>query len=327
MGTRRPQERWASRRPQPRGGDAGRRPVASRLSRVSRRPWPDELPDVFRGSAAVAQGVLTPAQLRNPRLVRVLQDVYRPVHVPLTHPLKCRAAGLVAPSGSRLTGRSLATVLDVPLLGPADDVEMVGPAAAAGDGVRGIRLRAASRGPLGSAAWRGVPITTPERLAYDLAARFDLETAVSHLDAVARAGLVDLDALAVWLRDRHDDDVCRVREACALADPRAESPPESVCRVRLVRAGFDVVPQHRVRDHRGVVARVDLALLQLRIAIEYEGAWHAALADQLHKDRQRLNRLREAGWLVVYATAETLRERGALVDAVRRAVAQRTREG
>jgi len=305
--------------------DGDRTSAAARLPEVSRRRWPDELPDVFRGSAAVAQGVLTPGQLRNPRLARVLHDVYRPAHVPLTHSLKCRAASLVAPTDARLTGRSLATVLGVPLLGPSDDVEMVGPAGAAGAGVRGIRLRAASRGPLGSATWQDVPITTPERLAYDLAARFDLETAVGHLDAVARAGLIDLDALAGWLLDRHDDDVCRVREACALADPRAESPPESVCRVRLVRAGLDVVPQHRVRDHRGVVARVDLALLELRIAIEYEGAWHAAVADQLHKDRQRLNRLREAGWLVVYVTAETLRERGALVDAVRRAIAQRMR--
>jgi len=255
--------------------------------------------------------------------VRVFQDVYRPASVPLTHALACRGAGLVAPTSARLTGRSLATVLGVPLLRGSDPVEMVAPLPDAATGVRGICVRAASRGPLGSAAWHGVPITSPERMAFDLAARHDLETAVGHLDAAARERLIDLDALAPWLQERHDDDVVAVRAACALADARAGSPPESVCRVRLVRAGFSVVPQHRVCLGHRFIARVDLALVDLRIAIEYDGRWHGALVSQLDDDRRRLNALRDAGWIVVHVTAATLAEGGALEDAVHRAVRQR----
>jgi very-short-patch-repair endonuclease len=156
-------------------------------------------------------------------------------------------------------------------------------------------------------------------MGFDLAARTDRETAVGRLDAAARARLLDLEQLATWLSDRHEDDVVAVRAACALADARAESPQETVCRLRLRGAGLEVVPQFVVVDGRGFVARVDLALVALRIAIEYEGRWHAGVPAQLHEDRLRLNRLQDAGWTVVYVTAELLREHGALADAVHRA--------
>ena len=190
--------------------------------------------------------------------------------------------------------------------------------------VRGAPHPHSRRGPLGSGTWCGVPVTSRERMAFDLVARHGVEAGASHLDAAARQGSVDLPALASWLEGRHDDDVVAAREACALADPRAESPPESVCRVRLLRAGFAVVPQHRVCAGQRFVARVDLALVDRRIAIEHDGRWHGALAAQLDEDRRRLNALREAGWIVVHVTAATLAERGALEDAVHRAVRQRS---
>ncbi|SDQ11547.1 endonuclease domain-containing protein [Quadrisphaera sp. DSM 44207] len=285
------------------------------------RTWPDALPDVFRGATAVSEGWLTASQLRSPRLVRVLHGVYRPAHVPLTHGLQCRAAALVVPPAARLTGRSLATVLGCDLRRPGDPVEVVVPVEEAGSAIRGITLRAASQGPLGSGTWRSVPVASRERMGFDLAARHDLETAVSHLDAAAGKGLLDVEAFRSWLEHRHEDDVRHVRTAAALVDARAGSPPESVCRVRLLQAGIAVVPQHRVRDARGVIARVDLAIPELRIAIEYDGAWHADRL-QLERDRARLNRLQAAGWTVVHVTAAVLREPGALVDAVRRAVAR-----
>ena len=65
----------------------------------------------------------------------------------------------------------------------------------------------------------------------------------------------------------------RMRQAVALSDGRAESPPESRLRVLLALAGIPAVPQHTVRDGSGqFVARVDLAYPDRRIAIEYDGA-------------------------------------------------------
>ena len=288
-----------------------------------RRPWPEELPLVFRGSHLVEQGVLTPAQLRDRRLRRLFVDVYAPRHVPHDHLLDCRGAALVLPATARVTGRSLATLRGVPLLRGGDEVEVVVPQAERRAGPRGVLVRGVSRGPLGSGTWRGVPVVAPQRMAFDLAARHPLEVGVGHLDAVARARLVDVDAFQRWLLDQHDDGVVLAREAAALVDPRAASQPESAVRVRLLRGGYEVVPQFEVRAGGRFVARVDLAIVELRIAVEYEGRWHGVLEGQLGKDRLRLDALREAGWLVVHVTAELLRQPGAVEDAVRRAVAQR----
>ena len=291
---------------------------------MARRTVSDDLPDVFRGSVAVCEGWVTRGQLRNRDLVvPVLHDAYRRAEVPLSHALKCRAAGLVVPGGTVLTGRSLATVRGAGLAATDDDVTMVTLARRA-PALRGVDVRSASKGQLDHGEWHGIPVATPHRMAFDLAARLPLEDAVAVLDVIARQGLVDLSTFGLWLADRHDDDVVAVREAVTWADRRSESPPESRCRVRLRRAGYDVVPQHEVHDARGFLARVDLALTLLRIAIEYDGAWHGG-GRQVVRDRERLNRLREAGWLVVHVTAGTLRSPGALVAAVDAAVAQRTR--
>ena len=60
--------------------------------------------------------------------------------------------------------------------------------------------------------------------------------------------------------------------------------------------------QYRVRHGGREVARVDFAWPELRVAVEYDGAWHAE-PGQFAKDRQRLNRLQAAGWTVVFVTA------------------------
>ncbi len=278
---------------------------------MTRHGWPDVLPEIFRGSEVVKHGVLTAGQLRNrSKVVPVLHDVYRPAHVPLTHPLKCRAAGLLVPDGVHLTGASMASALGVPLAAAKDPVTMVviGTSAPA---VRGITIRRASHGPLGRSSWEGVPVAPMERMAFDCAAGQPLETAVARLDAVVRAGLVDVGRLAGWLANRHDDHVVSVRAATTMCDGRAESWPESVVRVRLRAVGLDVVPQVVVRTERGFAGRVDLAIERLRLAVEYDGRWHGDTS-QFAADRERLNRLAAAGWTVVHVTAETLRTSGAL---------------
>jgi very-short-patch-repair endonuclease len=73
------------------------------------------------------------------------------------------------------------------------------------------------------------------------------------------------------------------------------------------------VAQHRVRDDAGrVLARVDFAWPDRRVAVEYEGRWHGE-PQQVARDRARLNRLTAAGWRVVFVTAEDLREPDRLI--------------
>ena len=108
----------------------------------------------------------------------------------------------------------------------------------------------------------------------------------------------------------------RARRAVDLADERAESPPESVLRVLLRSAGLAPVPQYVVRDAEGrFVARVDLAFPELRVAVEYDGAWHGR-PGQLARDRRRLNALVAAGWTVVHLTAADMHAPDRVVTSV-----------
>ncbi len=286
------------------------------------QPPKGDLPPVFVGRAVVREGILTAEQLRGPLVSRVLQGVYRPSWVPLTHELKCHAVQLVLPGGSAITGRSQATLLGVPLADASDPVEVACHESATVLQRRGIVVRqqraALERGDVVD----GVEVTDLHRMAFNLAAPHPLPVAVAHLDAACRAGLIRPDRFSTWLVNRRENNVVKVRAAADLIDSRSESMPESRCRVILRGAGFDVVPQVIVRHDGRSVARVDLALEELKIAIEYDGGWHS-LREQLAKDRARINALTAAGWIVVHVTAEMLAQPEKLVAAVRAAVAQR----
>jgi very-short-patch-repair endonuclease len=78
--------------------------------------------------------------------------------------------------------------------------------------------------------------------------------------------------------------------------------------------------QHRVFDDDGFIARLDFAYPDLKLAIEYDGAWHG-LPGQLAKDRGRLNRLSDAGWRVIFVTAADLHDPDALLRMLVRALA------
>ena len=62
-------------------------------------------------------------------------------------------------------------------------------------------------------------------------------------------------------------------------------------RVALVLAGLAPVPQYEVRVGHAVIARVDLAFPEARVAIEYEGGYHFE-GDQIVRDDARYARLR-----------------------------------
>jgi very-short-patch-repair endonuclease len=242
--------------------------------------------------------------------------------VPLTHKLKCQAASLVLPERAVVTGLSAASVLGLSLASAADDVAVALPIGVSAPQRRGVRLRQVREQHVGAHELDGVRLAHPRRIAFDAAAVRPLPDATAALDALARHGLVDVSDLRAWLSRCHDNDVRKVRRAVALVDPRAESWPESITQVHLVEAGFLVVPQYKVISGSRVIARVDLALPDLKIAIEYDGRWHEQDA-QRALDNDRLAGLRAAGWTVIIVTAELLRDHRRLVSAVAAAVAER----
>src|ERR687894_287022 len=78
-----------------------------------------DLAGVFRGTEALAAGIVTKEQLRGPGVRGLFGDVYLPAGMRLTHQRRCEGAALLAPPEAVLTGRSAATVLGVGLAPPA----------------------------------------------------------------------------------------------------------------------------------------------------------------------------------------------------------------
>lgn len=82
------------------------------------------------------------------------------------------------------------------------------------------------------------------------------------------------------------------------------------------------IAQYRIFDAQGFVAKVDFALPELRIAIEYDGLWHGERRAFLD-DRRRLNRLVAAGWIVLHVTVEDLQRPEQLLARLRALIARR----
>ncbi len=191
--------------------------------------------------------------------------------------------------------------------------------------IDGMRIRVVLVNPDETTVFCGLPVSTPAHTAWDLARWLPQMEAVKWIDALGRARALSRDSLTAHV-DAHPGMPGSVRAAGTLdlCDPRAESPPESSLRVHLHLAGIPVVPQHLVMHGSTVIARADLALPDLRLAIEYDGQWHAD-RHQLSRDRSRLRRINQAGWHVYSVTREDMRDIDGLVDNIKAVVAALTR--
>ncbi|TFV62360.1 DUF559 domain-containing protein [Geodermatophilus sp. DF01-2] len=272
---------------------------------------PPSVPDVlrgrvFRGSVVIARGLLTRNQLRGPTWRRVWPDLYVHRDVEVTHALRARTASALLVPGSVVTGCSAAVLWDVDLVGAAADVELTvlpdhHPVRVAGLHVRRSRM---------PAEWvvrrRAVAATTPEATAVRVAAALRGDDAVVAVDRLLASGIAGLGQVRALAAAARGPGSARAREVCRLVDGLAQSPQETRLRLLMTRGGLPApVAQHVVRDGRGFVARVDFAWPERRVAVEYDGAWHAE-PGQFARDRQRLNRLQAAGWRVVFVTAADL---------------------
>jgi very-short-patch-repair endonuclease len=282
-----------------------------------------DLSGPFRGSEAVSAGALTVGQLRGPGVRRLFQDVYVPAGFPVTHELRCLGAALILPSEAVITGRSAATLRGIALAQATDPVEVVVPEPVQVNRRVGIDVRRTETSAAEWEPWNEIKLATSSRMGLDLLLDRPLPDAVADLDAVLRAGAVDRARLHRMLSQRHDRGIVRARQAEELADPRAESRPESRVRVWLVLDGLRPVPQYWIEDPRGRLARVDLAFPEQQVAVEYDGSWREGELWALNRDRDRLNRVQSAGWEVVFVTAPLLADPPRMIRTVRAALARR----
>jgi very-short-patch-repair endonuclease len=147
----------------------------------------------------------------------------------------------------------------------------------------------------------------------------------SHLIADAlRAGRISVEAL-----DRQMTalagyvGIAQARRALDTADPRLESVLERELLLLLRRAGLAPIAQYTVMMGGQFIARVDLALPHIRLAIEADGYATHALRPGFERDRERAALLQLAGWSTLSFTARQIRERPDwVVDVVRQRVRQ-----
>jgi very-short-patch-repair endonuclease len=156
-----------------------------------------------------------------------------------------------------------------------------------------------------------IPVTTPARTLLDLASVAPADTVEEALDDALRRRLVTV----ARLRWRLDELGPRRGVAIIRRFLNARSVPadgvQSVLETRLLRlirrAGLPrPVAQHRVRDRGRLIAIVDFAYPEKRLAIEVDGyRWHSGRA-RWQRDLARRNALTRLGWRVIHFTAHDL---------------------
>ncbi|MBT1002401.1 hypothetical protein KIH31_07275 [Paenarthrobacter sp. DKR-5] len=207
------------------------------------------------------------------------------------------------------------------------------------DGFTGHRLTLA---PDDVRMLEGLRLTSPARTWLDLAAVLQFDDLIAAGDAVVCAHVRGFGPPKVALacpRDLHDvvirnpgrRGVARARLALGEVRVGADSPPESMLRLALVRAGLPEPELNvAVRDPAGTeVLWPDLAYREQQVGVEYDGAHHGS-EEQYLKDIAREARAHRAGWLIVRIGREDMLEDGRpAVDKVRRVLALRplTRRG
>lgn len=283
-----------------------------------------ELPEPLRGRpftiAEAERHGLTRRQLRHRRFSALFRGVYVPADLDLTADVWAQAAVLAGPPdavASHLTA----------LRHHGYGIK--------GDGFLHLstRLNAVCRDerirvhrrihPIASEVVRGLRVTSPARTFVDCALKLPPIQAVMVGDWFVHRGLVAVEDLVSYCAGRHLDGVVAARQAAQWVAERAESPFETLVRMVLVTAGLPA-PECNIEIHDefgAVVQRVDLAFVDWRVIVEYDGAWHQTDRRQRRKDRDHRDELARLGWTVIVVQRRDLDDPVSVVRRVHRALA------
>ncbi|TFB54999.1 hypothetical protein [Cryobacterium tagatosivorans] len=291
---------------------------------ASRLPLPAEFRDGSFTTRTAADHGIGEGRLRGPDLARPFHSIRSPA-APVSVSERAEALQLRMPDAAFFCTVTAALIMGIPLpprlaLAPQLHVGMPAPMRACrAVGSIGHKLQL-DIDDVGE--WLGLRLTTAARTWCDLAAVLDVEDLVAAGDYIIHhrhplAGRADLAAAAARHPARRGR--ARLLEALGLLDERAESPPESVIRVTIVRAGIlGLEVNHPITDAFGrVIARADLCFPAHRVIFEYQGDYHRSEPDRWRKDRTRVARLPAAGWHVVEIAADELADRRMLLCLIR----------
>lgn len=239
--------------------------------------------------------------------VQVARGVYRHAVAPET-PVSRLLAACVAHGG--LASHRCAAALHKIDGFELDRVEIVMPVGKTRE-IKGVRLHESSQMDLTKPVTiDGVPTTCLPRTFVDLAAvvsRRQLDYAIDSVLRARRLRLVDLERVLAAHSRRGRDGCGKLRAALEDRCGNDRVPLSAWSRMveaLLVKAGLQrPVLEHRVDDAQGrFVAQVDLAYPDYGVAIELDSKrWHMD-HESFESDRDRRNRLIQAGWQVLNFT-------------------------
>jgi hypothetical protein len=154
----------------------------------------------------------------------------------------------------------------------------------------------------------GIPVTTPVRTAFDLARFLPRVDAVVALDAMLRQAKLSPRALLAYIESHAWwPGVAADRTAFSLADGLAESPQETRMRLLIVDSDLpNPTAQVKIFNGRRIVARVDFAYEEQKLALEYDGDHHRERVT-FRFDMERQRELAHLGSRVLRFNANDLR--------------------
>jgi hypothetical protein len=183
--------------------------------------------------------------------------------------------------------------------------------------------------PSDGARRAGIPTTSPARTLIDLAAVVTVDALELALDSALRDGLVRVPRV-LWrleeLGGRGRAGTAALRRLLVErqgASGRSESALETKA-LRIIRRARlpEPVLQHRVRDGRRIVARLDLAYPDRRVAVPLDGWRFHATRSVWQRDLTSRARLAAMGWRVVPLTwSDVVHRSDEVVALLRRALA------
>jgi hypothetical protein len=272
-------------------------------------PLPTTHPFTTRQADAVGVTRHVIARLvREGLLRRMLKGVYVAIQAPDSLLLRAQALALVVPDDAAVTDWT-ACWLHTGVLPPGDHLLVPPVSIFRLPGRTRLRNKLCSSGERAFLAEdlmviEGVQVTTPLRTATDIGRLASRDWALAGIDVLHRQGGFSKELLLANVeRFRRQRGVVQLRELAPLADPRSESPGESVLRLRWLDLPSLPAPEPQVsiRSAAGSeIYRIDLGVERLCFGAEYDGEeYHSSDEDRLHDLRRRRDLDERFGWLVV----------------------------
>jgi very-short-patch-repair endonuclease len=262
----------------------------------------------FRGSAAVATGLVTWGQLRGPRFQRLFPDVYAPGDLEPDLALRSAGAAVLVEGRGVLAGYSAAELLGASC-GPAGASAEVLLLRTGRQSYRcpGLRVHRDLAEPAEITEVGPYRVTTAVRTAFDLARWVPtLREKVVAVDALAHhCGIALEDVLRLRRQHSGARGARHVVPVLRLADARAESPMETRIRMALHEHGLPAPHVQFEVEAGGRTRRLDLAYPSVHLAIEYDGRDHRK-QQQAHQDLLREAALVRLGWTILRFDACTV---------------------